>query len=552
MSECDFRFYKADCKDNEDAWGDQLAEYMWEAGQEALGRALRAVEEAAERSRRTSAEARAPSPSPAAEEARGPRRAPSPSPAAQPGRSSRRAPSPSPAETREESPGGLPPDLLTVLRTVRREVPPQRSPSPSPAPAAASSSGDPTSWPSGSAWEDAKREVRKAFLDALTKEEGDETFFGWQRSCPTTEPSQELRDLVRVCTAAHRVGRGNFVWLAWEGAKTSRSMPSHGTTLVAFTRCFAAAFLDHLQHTKTVHHLDLMLLEWLKHEHNQVQHRACFLYPACGSYLAHQSGCEAGLGVRDSSWGSTWIGEGFRCAERGRRYLGAWRKKEGAEWLTPALVLDDERLVWRTQRPPSAWDDVRWSWRLWNRGWLDEQWRWVGPPLPRWGSHQTAEPLAGRSRSYAGGPSPSPAAPSSASTKAWQGTMQQLRDDPDGYRQLRGGVYSPITRLAEELVTDPEWLDGVGPPDANSRVGRHRRAAVSAYLRRYFVDSGEASFFSPSGDPLGSQESRASHSCFFFLGGGGSFTVCCLSDTTKPRVTRTSTSRKSRRRRARR
>ena len=59
-----------------------------------------------------------------------------------------------------------------------------------------------------------------------------------------------------------------------------------------------------------------------------------------------------------------------------------------------------------------------------------------------------------------------------------------------------GGVYAPITRLAEELVTDPHWLDSVGSSDANSRVGRHRRAAISAYLRRYFVDAGEAPPFS--------------------------------------------------------
>ena len=88
------------------------------------------------------------------------------------------------------------------------------------------------------------------------------------------------------------------MWLAWEGAHTSRTMPSHGTTLVAFTRAFAAAFLEHLNQTKEVHHLDLMLLEWLKTEDHQVQHRACFLYPACGSYLTHVSGCESGLGVR--------------------------------------------------------------------------------------------------------------------------------------------------------------------------------------------------------------------------------------------------------------
>ena len=505
VSECDFRFYKADCKDNEEAWGDQLAEHMWEVGQAALDRALRAVEETAERSRRNVAKARAPSPSPAAEEAGTRRRAPSPSPAAGPASSSHRAPSPSPAETRDSSPEGRGVDLLTVLRTVRTEMPPASAPT-GDAIGAASASGEPSPSPSDAAWEAAKREVRKAFLDARTREEGDDSFFGWQRSCPPSEPSPELRDLVRVCTAAHRIGRGNFVWLAWEGANTSRSMPSHGTTLVAFTRSFAAAFLEHLNQTKEVHHLDLMLLEWLKTGHNQVQHRACFLYPACGSYLKHVSGCEAGLGVRESSWASTWIGEGFRCAERGRRYLGAWQKKGGAEWKAGPLNLDDVHLVWRTERPPSAWDDVRWSWRLWNRGWLDEHWGWVGPPLPRsWSSRDSGASQDRRGRSQAGQPSPSPAAQWNTALKAWQGTMQQLREDPDGYRQLRGSVYAPITRLAEELVTDPQWLDSVGAPEANSRVGRHRRAAISAYLRRYFVDDGQAAFFVRAAEPLASQ-----------------------------------------------
>lgn len=185
--------------------------------------------------------------------------------------------------------------------------------------------------------------------------------------------------------------------------------------------------------------------------------------------------------------------------------MAAWQKKGGAEWKTSALNLDDPHLIWRTERPPSAWNDVRWSWRLWYRGWLDEEGWWVGPRLPHSGSSRTAEPLAGRTRSYAGEPSPSSGASSNTQPQAWQGTMQQLREDPDGYRQLRGGVYSPITRLAEELVTDPQWLDNSGAVEANSRVGRHRRAAISAYLRRYFVDDGEAPFFFRAAEPLASQ-----------------------------------------------
>ena len=46
--------------------------------------------------------------------------------------------------------------------------------------------------------------------------------------------SQELEDLVRICTYAHRAHAGGLVWLSWCGGaagKACKLKPSHGSTL---------------------------------------------------------------------------------------------------------------------------------------------------------------------------------------------------------------------------------------------------------------------------------------------------------------------------------
>ena len=51
-------------------------------------------------------------------------------------------------------------------------------------------------------------------------------------------PSQHLQDLVRLCTAAHRVQRGNLVWLCWDG-DTGPNQPmnvSHGSMFLAVSK----------------------------------------------------------------------------------------------------------------------------------------------------------------------------------------------------------------------------------------------------------------------------------------------------------------------------
>ena len=476
VAECDMRFYQKDCSLGGPPWPSELTEAL---KSEVFQAVHRGVEASRARVSTDAADAAAPD-------------------AGRGGRSSGSADGPpgqaAAAAASGAQPGGTSlspsPTLLDILSTpgsTAKGTSAGRGTAPSPSPA---SGAPPEQGESSWATKIPRERAREAFLEGLGQEEEDASFFGWTKSPPATAPSQELRDLVRVCTAAHRVGRGNFVWLCWEGNKTnSRSMPSHGTTLVAFTAVFARAFADFLQN-QVPGHLDLILLAWLKSEKVQEEVRASFVYPSCGSYEAHGSGCEPSIGVRESSWSSSWVGEGFRSKST-QRFLGAWQKKGGARWLTPALDLDCPSLVWRTERPPTSYCDPRWEWRLWNRGWVDEWNCWVGPKVPGFDPRARRETGAHWWARGRGAPSPSPAAPASASRAPWEGTLEQLRNDPDGYRQLRDGAFAPITRLAEELCTDPLWTDYTQTPGADTRSGRHRRRAMAACLRRCFVDGSQ-------------------------------------------------------------
>ena len=195
-------------------------------------------------------------------------------------------------------------------------------------------------------------------------------------------PSPELRDLVRCVTYAHRVGAGNLLWMQWE-AGWSRQMPGHGSGLIAMTRSFARDFLPHLQKTQPGH-VDLVLIEWLLEEGRQQNGGYGFLYPTCGSYEEHFSGCDPRMLRRASNFGKPWSGEGFHCG-KGPRYIGRMRRKGqgGAEWLGKPVPWDTEDLRWRTEIPPLSWSDLRYQQRLWNRWWIDQHGRWIGPEITR-------------------------------------------------------------------------------------------------------------------------------------------------------------------------
>ena len=92
-----------------------------------------------------------------------------------------------------------------------------------------------------------ERQAKKFRVSQASKKAQQKCFLGWKHKPPKAKPSQELVDLIHIATAAARQGRGNFVWLCWEGQSHRKWQPGHATTLVAFTKTFAAAFLEVLE-----------------------------------------------------------------------------------------------------------------------------------------------------------------------------------------------------------------------------------------------------------------------------------------------------------------
>ena len=79
---------------------------------------------------------------------------------------------------------------------------------------------------------------------------------------PRLAPTQELLDIVQMCTLAHRAGHGDLVWLSWEGSKQRKSHPCHGTTLLAISHLRATSML--MEFPFEFRHWDLALLSALE------------------------------------------------------------------------------------------------------------------------------------------------------------------------------------------------------------------------------------------------------------------------------------------------
>ena len=91
----------------------------------------------------------------------------------------------------------------------------------------------------------------------------------------------------------HRVGKSDTVWFAWNAAKTDKpSWVFNGSHGLMITKTRAQAIATAMVQRKVQRgHIDMRLLDWLRSEGEATAAKACYLYPAAGSYYAHPSGC---------------------------------------------------------------------------------------------------------------------------------------------------------------------------------------------------------------------------------------------------------------------
>ena len=344
---------------------------------------------------------------------------------------------------------------------------------------------------------------------------------GWRAKTPLVEPSQELLDVMAIVNQAHRLKRGNIVWLCWEGATSQRGrkwMPCHGATLLAITVDGAKKLARHLA-TEEPSHLDVILSRWLMEDGPENTVGACFVWPSCGSYAQHMSGIENNL-LRVPTWRAKHVQEGFRPGKE-KRWICGFRPKDGPEWLCETVY--DQR-DWLTTMPPVHWYSPSYFWMLRAREWISDEGEWEGPwwKTSQWQRKDQKRTRRQRRRpspvpEFRWGPSPSPErnpspvperdspspGPADRGRKPWvEDTFwEDLVNDPDGFprRQGRPGEQQPITRLALQLVVDHPDFNPNSKMD--NRTLRLRRRAQNVYLRRTFGEQHEARFpgtFGPS------------------------------------------------------
>ena len=127
------------------------------------------------------------------------------------------------------------------------------SASAAPAPPASSSTAPPRSGAEVPLWEQWDVPLAREVRDIL--DEPDTQIFESPHlpsAEENTEPTPELLDLICLCTKAHRLGRGNFVWLGWN-ASPSGGVPrraqsiGNGSQLIAVTTKGARWLLNRLE-----------------------------------------------------------------------------------------------------------------------------------------------------------------------------------------------------------------------------------------------------------------------------------------------------------------
>ena len=141
----------------------------------------------------------------------------------------------------------------------------------------------------------------------------------------------ELASIIHICNQAAREGCGDCIWMTWCGSTSKggrKSVPAHGSMLVAMTQRGARDFLSVLRATLPMHADVILRNACLEGRING----ASYVYPALGSFATHQSGIEAM--VRDSEWTKSWCQEGV-APSRGQnpRWLARYTRRGEPGWV---------------------------------------------------------------------------------------------------------------------------------------------------------------------------------------------------------------------------
>ena len=153
----------------------------------------------------------------------------------------------------------------------------------------------------------------------------------WLRRCLKPKAAkvtfpESLRDVVRMCTCAHRHGCGDFVWLCWDGKMSARKThPSHGSTAIAVTQTGARLLLEMMRAEQAPMLVDILFKDRLIQDWWQGRMRASYVLKSVGSFVQHLSNVELGY-ERKPNWDFPWAQENTRGGDE--RSLNRFQPKD--------------------------------------------------------------------------------------------------------------------------------------------------------------------------------------------------------------------------------
>ena len=181
---------------------------------------------------------------------------------------------------------------------------------------------------------------------------------GWGRGKKASakeveETSAELCDILHMVNEAHRLGKGDLVWLSYDVSQNAKWTPCHGSTLIAVSA--HGARILHNNFSKWFQkpdHFDLCLKCKLQELSATNDMPSCYVFPSVGGYDDHVS---AFLNtktpqVRQCSWEAYGAKqEGMReCNADGRAFsravpwkpymLKAWPRVQKDPWLNDVTL----------------------------------------------------------------------------------------------------------------------------------------------------------------------------------------------------------------------
>ena len=177
-------------------------------------------------------------------------------------------------------------------------------------------------------------------------------------------PAEPIKDIVRLCTYAHRKGLGDLVWLTWDGDTGQhchkKPRPSHGSTAIAMTQQFGH-WLEQHWHECIRSHFDLSL-KWLLETYGGVETRASFVMRSIGHYASHDSGILEE--ERKAAWQQWWVHQGVRmCHSPAQKPRELWTWEKGKTCCVGEIPLENEEqaclLQWKTLFKMSANPSVK-------------------------------------------------------------------------------------------------------------------------------------------------------------------------------------------------